>query len=104
MTDRGTGMLYFPTLDQVESLQVGDVAPDCFGGLSPVVEIFGRGNDIEGRAYVCFYNCVRGTLTVSNSIKADTICRSVSSSNIATSAQIDSIERAAREGRGICEA
>lgn len=99
---RGSCTVEFPTRDQVESLRVGDVAPDCFGGLSPVVEIFARGDDIEGRAFVCYYSSVRGTLKVSNSMKQDTVARGVRICDFATSHEITVAERCAREtGAGL---
>jgi len=45
---------FVPTREQVESLKVGDLALGCFGE-SRVTRIFGAGDDIKGRAYVCFY-------------------------------------------------
>jgi len=44
-----------PTRQDIAALEVGDLAPDCFGGMSVVTEIFGRGEDIHGDLYVCYY-------------------------------------------------
>ena len=44
-----------PTRDDIESLQVGDLAPDCFGKMSPVTSIIYRGVNVKGKAFVGFY-------------------------------------------------
>jgi hypothetical protein len=44
-----------PTREDVQSLKVGDLAPDCFGKMSPVVRIYATGEDLHGRAYVLYY-------------------------------------------------
>lgn len=44
-----------PTRDDVERLAVGDLALDCFGKWSTVTEVFARGVDDRGRAFVCYY-------------------------------------------------
>lgn len=44
-----------PTLAEVDGLAVGDLVLDCFGKLSPVVEISYRGVDVAGKSFVGFY-------------------------------------------------
>lgn len=44
-----------PTREDVESLQIGDLAPDCFGKMSPVTSITYRGTNVHGKAFVGFY-------------------------------------------------
>lgn len=48
-------LITYPTREDVESLQVGDFAPDCFGKMSKVVKITYRGTNVHGKAYVGFY-------------------------------------------------
>lgn len=43
-----------PTRDDVLNLQVRDLAPDCFGAMKPVTEIFGRGVNVHGKVFVCY--------------------------------------------------
>ena len=44
-----------PTRADVQGLKVGDMAPDVFGAMSLVVEVFAQQDDCNGRAFVCFY-------------------------------------------------
>lgn len=44
-----------PTREDIESLQIGDLAPDCFGKMSPVTSIIFRGTNVHGKAFVGFY-------------------------------------------------
>ncbi len=43
---------FIPTEEWITRLSPGDLAPDCFGHWSPVVEITYRGVDQGGQAYV----------------------------------------------------
>lgn len=44
-----------PTREDVEALKVGDLAPNCFGGMAIVKEITYRGVNLKGKAYVGYY-------------------------------------------------
>jgi len=44
-----------PTADDIAHLQVGDLAPDVFGDMQPVLKIYGRGLNVHGDAFVLFY-------------------------------------------------
>lgn len=44
-----------PTRDDILSLQVGDLAPDCFGKMSPVTSITYRGTNVKGKAFIGYY-------------------------------------------------
>jgi hypothetical protein len=46
---------FIPTRQWVADLQLGDLAPTCFGKWARVVEIFARRDDIRGRLFVCLY-------------------------------------------------
>lgn len=90
---------YVPTREQVESLQVGDIAPGCFGP-AEVTEIFASGYSIpeDGeRAFVCYYTRHTATSTISASMKEGELVRTLATSNAYTSAELDSIERELRQ-------
>jgi len=59
-----------PTKEEIEALQVGDLAPTCFGTMERITEIFGRGQDLEGLTYVCYFHQWGATSTMSMSLKA----------------------------------
>lgn len=60
-----------PTRQDILGLQVGDLAPNCFGTMSRVTRIYGRGDDIKGKAFVCYYTENGPHSEVSNSLKED---------------------------------
>lgn len=66
-----------PTRDDILSLQVGDLAPTCFGTMARVVDIFGRGDDVHGRAYVCYYTEWGTNARLSHSLSEDEIVPTV---------------------------
>lgn len=93
--------LFMPTWEQVTNLKVGDLAPDYAGRMMPVVEIFGQGTDVVGRAYVCYYTASpTGNGSSSNSMKEGELLRSMVTSGYYTSAQLNEIERRMRAERG----
>lgn len=57
-----------PTAYDVESLEVGFLAPDCFGTLSRVTRIYARGVNVKSKPYVCYYTRLSDTSTVSGSM------------------------------------
>lgn len=65
--------IYKPTLEDVQSLQVGDLVPDCFNRLKPVSRIYHRGTDINGKAYVLFYTQQGENSQMSGDLKEDEI-------------------------------
>lgn len=86
---------YVPTRKEVEAVQVGSQAPDCFGRMAEVKEVFGRGDDINGKAYVCYYTYFGSNGgSISNSLKEDELLRSVEACRDRTSWELDEIERA----------
>jgi hypothetical protein len=80
-----------PTRDEVLALAVGDVVNGVFGP-AEVVEIYGGGFDVNGRAFSCFYLRNGETSKVSGSVKEDTIERSLATSRAHTSAELDAVE------------
>jgi hypothetical protein len=93
----GSGSLsaYFPTRDDVTSLKVGDMAPNCFGRMAQVSEITCQRDDVNGKAFVCFYAIYGSNGTMSGSLKEDEILRTVNLSNHFRSAEIDAAEKLA---------
>ena len=86
--------LYVPTREEVQSLKVGDLAPDAFGRMSEVTEIFGQKDDINGRAFVCYYTRFGSNGgSCSTSMKEGELVRSVAASGRYTSADLIAIER-----------
>ena len=88
--------LLVPTRDQVETLQVGDLAIDCFGEMRRVTGIFARGYDTNGRAYVCYYTEHGEGSSISHSMKEGQLVRTVATSRHYTSAELVVIERRMR--------
>ena len=60
-----------PTRGDIENLKVGDLAPDCFGGMCPVVEITAMKEDILGKLFVCYYTLLSETSRISHSMTED---------------------------------
>jgi hypothetical protein len=59
-----------PTRVDIESLKVGDFAPNCFGNFAKITEIYARGNNIHNKAYICYYVEWHGTdSSISESIE-----------------------------------
>jgi hypothetical protein len=88
-----------PTREDIETLKVGDLAPDCFGRMNRVTEIFAQKDDINGRAFVCYYTAFGTSGSCSHSMKEGELLRTVATSNAYTSAELDAIERKANQER-----
>lgn len=54
------------------------MAPNGLGRFARVVEVYGRGTDINGRPYVCYYVELSDTGMISMSVKADIPIESIS--------------------------
>ena len=96
--------LMIPSREDIESLKVGDVSPDCFGRMSKVTEIFARKDDINGRAFVCYYTAFGASGSCSHRMKEGDLLRTVATSNAYTSAELDAIERKANQERAAAPA
>lgn len=83
---------YLPKRDDIQNFSVGQWAVDCFGNLSTIVEIFGRGNDITGKAYICYYTQFSENSKISMSIKEGELVRTVPLCNKFKSFELDAIE------------
>jgi hypothetical protein len=61
-----------PTRKDIESLKVGDYAPNCFGQFGKITEIYARGNNVHGKAYICYYTEWHGKdSSISESMEED---------------------------------
>ena len=86
-------MLYIPTLRDILTLEVGDMAIDCFGKKSQVSQITVKSTDVNGKAFVLYYtNSLTGNDQISMSMKEDELVRHVGTSAKFTSYQLDDIE------------
>lgn len=89
--------IYIPTRSQIEALKEGDLAPDCFGNWRLVTRIYARGNDINGKAYVCYYTEFGPGASISNSLKEGKIHRTVALTAKYSSAELDELEKKHRK-------
>jgi hypothetical protein len=60
---------FTPTAEWIDSLQAGDLVPNCFGQMAEIVTITCKQKDIKGRLYVCLYTRLSKTSTISGSFK-----------------------------------
>ena len=86
-------LIYIPTRDEIQSLELSDLAPDCFGQWMRVTKIFGKGDDRNGKVYVCYYTEFGPTSSISNSLKEGEINRTVDLTAKYTSHEIDVLEK-----------
>ncbi len=87
-------MLYIPTLHEIESLSVGDMALNCFGQEAKVTQVTHRGTDIYGKAYVLYFTATAtGNGEMSMSMREDELVRHVGTSKYFNSWQLDDIEK-----------
>lgn len=85
-------MLYIPTLHDVESLEVGDMAMDCFGNMRQVVDISFQGRTSDGKSFVHFRVEFGPHSTITQSYKEDELVRHVGTSKYFNGWQLDDIE------------
>jgi hypothetical protein len=57
------------TREYIESLRLGDLAPDPFGKLSKITKIYARREDINGKLFICYYTEFSPNSQISNSLK-----------------------------------
>lgn len=84
-------MLYIPTRSEIEAMQVGDMAMDCFGKKANVSQITVKSEDVNGKLFVHYYTDSANGRT-SMSMKEDELVRHVGTSAKFTSHQLDLIE------------
>ncbi len=90
--------VFIPTRAEIEALKEGDKAPDCFGHLNKITRIYSWGDDLNGRAYVCYYTEFGPGASISNSLKETEINRTVALTGKYTSRELDELEERHREG------
>lgn len=59
------------TKEDIDNIQVGDFIPNCFGKMSEVVEIYHKGEDVNGKKFACTYLKFTSNSTINESIKED---------------------------------
>jgi hypothetical protein len=84
--------IYIPSRSEIEALKEGGLAPDCFGNWKQITKIYGRGHDVNGKAYVCYYTEFGPTSSISNSLKEGEIHRSIALAGKFTSHELDDLE------------
>ena len=84
--------IYIPTRTEIEALKEGDLAPDCFGQLRKITRIHAKGNDVNGRAYVCYYTEFGPGASISNSLKEGKLHRTVALTGKYTSHELNVLE------------
>ena len=85
--------IFIPTRAEIEVLKEGDLAPDCFGNWRRVTKVYSRGDDVNGKAYVCFYTEFGPGASISNSLKEGEINRTVALTGKYTSHELDILEK-----------
>lgn len=83
---------YIPTKQQIQSYQVGDLAPNCFGE-GRITEIYAKQQNVQGKWFICYYTQLREGSTISHSLTEDKLDRTLALSKNYTSHQLDDIER-----------
>ena len=84
--------IYIPTRSEIEALKEGDLAPDCFGNWRRVTRIFARGDDVNGKAYICYYTEFGPGASISNSLCEGKINRTVALTAKYSSHELDELE------------
>lgn len=92
-TEVGT-LAFMPTRLFIETLAVGDQAPNAFGRVGRVTAIAYRGVDTNGAAYVGYYvtHGADSTGRASCSLKEGQVLRSLRLCQVLNSAEIDALE------------
>lgn len=90
---------FIPTQEFVESLQVGDMVPDCFNHVSPIVEIVERKEDINGKLFCYYRQQFHENSTITGSMKVGRMHRHLWQKE--TSWELDKIEQQLREEMGL---
>jgi hypothetical protein len=85
--------IYIPTRAEIEALKESDLAPDCFGKWRRVTKVYAKSNDVNGKAYACYYTEFGPTSSISNSLKEGEINRTVALTGKFTSHELDILEK-----------
>ena len=86
--------LHIPSRNEIETLKVGDMAPNAWGRRAEVVEVTCRKQDIKGRLFVCYYtkDAPDSTSRTSNSMKEGELLRTVGASFVFNSNELRAVE------------
>lgn len=101
---RPCAWFWMPTRPEIEAIQVGALAPNCFGYLARVSEVFGRGTDINGNRYVCYKTELGAGSTITASLTEGQVVRHIGLSAAFTATEIWLAEKALRVAAGRWEA
>lgn len=93
--DTGVVKLMVPTGEDIESIEVGKKAPDCFGNMSDVKRIFYRTVNRNGKKCVGYYTDFGPYASISMSLTEGELVRTVAACNIYKSAELDRFEKMA---------
>jgi len=85
-------ILNVPTRKEIEAIEVGTMALDCFGKLAKVVAVSAKREDIHGKLFCCYNTDFGPGSSISMSQKEDKLTRTVAASNRYKSAELDVIE------------
>lgn len=84
--------IYIPTRSEIEALKEGELAPDCFGNWRQVTRIYARGNDVNCKAYVCYYTEFGPGSSISSSLREGAINRTVALTTKYSNYELDGLE------------
>lgn len=84
--------IFKPTAEQIQNLKVGDKALNPYGEWDTVYEIYGRGQNVEGKWFVCFYTG-DNTSSISHSYQEGKIVRTLPVCNRFSSAELIEMEK-----------
>lgn len=84
---------FIPDDAWITSLKAGDLAPDCWGEMKEIIEIYARDYDLNGKLFVCLDLRFGPTSTISNSFKVGELHRSRKITSRHSSHELDQIER-----------
>lgn len=97
-----SAIIQLPSREEVTETQPGEEILTVWGRRQTVTEVYGRGDDMKGRAYVCGY-ATDGSGTISASMKEGELIRTLPVTQILNSAECDEIEAFCR-ANGITDA
>lgn len=94
LTITSTGVICLvPTREQVEQLQVGDEAPDCFGKMRKVVNVYHRSyQPTSGLQYVLYNTEFGPNSRITGDLTENTLLRTIALTRLFNSRQLDDIE------------
>jgi hypothetical protein len=86
---------YFPSRKDIESLKLGDLAPNAFGKLARVVAITNRREDVSGKLFACYTVEGGERSTTTNLMKENEVIGTIDLHSYFKSVEIDTAQRLA---------